>query len=533
MINFLKSFPAGYTPNAQQELILSKLSEAYNNGKKYAIVNAPTGSGKSLVAKAMANSLGKLPQSYIDFVESGAIYDDDIDFGKHGTVVLTMTKALQDQYIGLFSDGAVLKGKSNYPCSLSDVLSCDIGACVLDKTIQKCDNCPYYEARDNALANPCAFLSYSMFMALPDNCKNRKFIVCDEASELEDMLVDHNSVTFDFKALAKIKAIDIPPTPKIDSSYDNYKLWLKSFKTEVYMAWDEMRGEIYGKKKNKTSKKDIIIFKILGRLNDTCDRILSNMASIEYIIEHDKGSLTFKPYKVDKLAQDMFNHGEFIVLMSATIIDPANFAKQLGITPDEFEYIEAPSTFDPKKAPIYLSDEIGVTYANKAVTIPKLARVAKAICESHGDQKGIIHTHSMDITGEVKRVLGNGKRFLYREPGTTNEMLINEHTDSDGPTVLVSPSMSHGVDLKGKLGEFAIIMKAPFLPLGDKRVKRLCDEDKDWYMDKMLSNFIQMCGRTIRSAKDTSRTYVLDATLTRKLIEMKDRIPKYFLDRIP
>ena len=75
-------------------------------------------------------------------------------------------------------------------------------------------------------------------------------------------------------------------------------------------------------------------------------------------------------------------------------------------------------------------------------------------------------------------------------------------------------------------------MKAPFLPLGDKRVKRLVEIDKDWYDDKMISTFVQMCGRTIRSHEDTSVTYVLDAVLTKRILENKHKIPKYILDRI-
>lgn len=532
MINYLDYFPEKYKPNKQQIQILTEISKAKNAGYKYVVINAPTGTGKSLCAKTLANSLGDPPKNFVDFVESGAIYDDENDCSNYGCFILTVTKALQSQYGALFDDGIVLKGKSNYPCKFSDMLSCDIGECVFNDEIKICQDCPYYSQRNKAVSAKCSFLSYAMFTSLPANCRNKEILICDEASELEDVLVGQNSITFDFAILSKIDCLDIPVIPRKNSSYEKYIMWLKSFRNDVFEKCDLLRKSLFSKKLGKKHKKDIILFKTLTRLYDLCDKVLNNLRFTEYIIEHEKGTITFKPYSVAKIAQDIFSTSDFVVLMSATIIDPENFAKHLGINENEFYYIEAESTFDPKKAPIYLSDAIAVTYSNKAVTIPKLAILAKGICDKFSDKKGIIHTHTMDITKELKRTLGDSDRFLYREPGTTNEMIIDQHIESEKPTVLVSPSMTHGIDLKGELGEFAIVMKAPFLPLGDKRVKRLCEEDPAWYMNKMISNFIQMCGRTVRSKNDESQTFVLDATLTKKIVENKDKLPKYFLERL-
>ena len=68
----------------------------------------------------------------------------------------------------------------------------------------------------------------------------------------------------------------------------------------------------------------------------------------EYLIENEDDVLVFKPYNVDKLADRfLFSYGKKVILMSATIIDHANFAKTLGIKPNDYHYIEAPSMFDP------------------------------------------------------------------------------------------------------------------------------------------------------------------------------------------
>ena len=96
---------------------------------------------------------------------------------------------------------------------------------------------------------------------------------------------------------------------------------------------------------------------------------------------------------------------------------------------------------------------------------------------------------------------------------------------------MVSPSLGLGIDLKGDLARFQIIVKAAYLPLGDNRVKKMFEQDKQWYQNKMLSNFIQQCGRGIRSKDDHCVTYVLDATIFNAIIRSKKMLPKYFLDR--
>ena len=96
--------------------------------------------------------------------------------------------------------------------------------------------------------------------------------------------------------------------------------------------------------------------------------------------------------------------------------------------------------------------------------------------------------------------------ILYREPGVRNEEILEAHmTDSD-PTVLVSPSMSYGVDLKGDLAKFQIIVKAPFLPTKDVRIERMMKNDFDWYQNKMLCSLIQACGRGIRGVGGGAET---------------------------
>ena len=42
----LKKFPSGYTPNSAQVKLLKNIDQAFDDGYKFVVCNAPTGSGE-------------------------------------------------------------------------------------------------------------------------------------------------------------------------------------------------------------------------------------------------------------------------------------------------------------------------------------------------------------------------------------------------------------------------------------------------------------------------------------------------------
>jgi len=91
--------------------------------------------------------------------------------------------------------------------------------------------------------------------------------------------------------------------------------------------------------------------------------------------------------------------------------------------------------------------------------------------------------------------------------------------------------MTYGVDLKGDLARFQIILKAPWLPTKDVRVEKLMKLDKDWYGNQMLKTLVQACGRGVRSEDDYCETYILDESIFDAINMNKKKLPKFFLDR--
>ena len=163
--------------------------------------------------------------------------------------------------------------------------------------------------------------------------------------------------------------------------------------------------------------------------------------------------------------------------------------------------------------------------------MPKIAKQIIELCNTYKTEKGIIHTQSMDITNILQKYL-KGDRFLFRNEMQNNDEILNLHYTSTKPTVLVSPSLSYGVDLRDELARFCIIVKLPYLPLGNKRVKRLFDKDKQWYQNQMLNTLVQMCGRATRSKQDYSTTYILDGNIFNVLPQTINKLPAHFVDRI-
>ena len=538
--SFIESFPDKFTPNEAQVKILTGIDQAFKDGYKFIVCCAPTGSGKSFISKTLSNESSSVSDEFRELITSYAAYkqthagsyafeEDCNDTKSFGAITLTITKALQDQYKDLFNDINVLKGKSNYQCAVDDRYSVETAPCIHTKTLKDdCWSkqiCPYYNARNEALVSKFSTLNYNMFFSLPKHVKRRQYIICDEASELEDQLVKQFSCDVKYEFFRKHN-ITIPPFD--GRNYSTVYRWIGSVAMRVESQIDILKDQIQAEKKKV--QKDIKMNELLSirALHSKLKTMIETWEDCEYVFETSTEGINFTPLRVNNLAKYIFDCGDKIILMSATIIDPKNFCKTLGI--DKYKYIEVESTFDPKNAPIFVNTKTKLSFNNLKQNLPKIKKQIQEICEFHKTEKGLIHTHTNTITYFLKSQI-HGERFLFREPGINNEKLLDKHYNTDEPTVLISPSMSHGVDLKDDFARFQIIVKAPFLPMKEKRIESIMKLDKHWYINKMLSALIQACGRGVRSPSDHCTTYILDGTIIEKVIENRDKLPKYFLDR--
>jgi Rad3-related DNA helicase len=129
--------------------------------------------------------------------------------------------------------------------------------------------------------------------------------------------------------------------------------------------------------------------------------------------------------------------------------------------------------------------------------------------ENHKKEKGIIHCHTFRIANFIKKNI-RSKRILIHNSENRQEML-NKHIRSKTPTVLLSPSMTEGVDLSGDASRFQILCKVPYPFLGDKLIKKKMHKWEWWYPMHTCKTIIQSVGRSVRNNEDHAVTYILDS----------------------
>ena len=87
----------------------------------------------------------------------------------------------------------------------------------------------------------------------------------------------------------------------------------------------------------------------------------------------------------------------------------------------------------------------------------------------------------------------NARRLLVTDPEIQRDDVIFEHTkDAAKPTVLISPSLHTGLDLKNELSRFQIITKGPYPNKSDRWTNAKREVDAKWYYWQTALKLIQV-----------------------------------------
>ena len=122
----------------------------------------------------------------------------------------------------------------------------------------------------------------------------------------------------------------------------------------------------------------------------------------------------------------------------------------------------------------------------------------------------------------------NANRLLVTDPAKQRDEIIAEHANSTKPTVLISPSLYTGLDLKDDLSRFQIITKVPYPNTADRWTKAKRQMDPEWYYWQTALKLVQAYGRSIRSKEDWAKTYVLDSAFGYFVKKNKKFFPDWF-----
>ena len=132
----------------------------------------------------------------------------------------------------------------------------------------------------------------------------------------------------------------------------------------------------------------------------------------------------------------------------------------------------------------------------------------------------------------MKNNIKVGRSRLIFHSSEDRDEALERHKESSKPTILLSPSMTEGVDLRDDLSRFQVICKIPYPYLGDKLIRKKMNKWKWWYPLQTAKTVIQAIGRSVRSKEDYATTYILDEDWDRFYSMNRNLFPKDFHESI-
>ena len=120
------------------------------------------------------------------------------------------------------------------------------------------------------------------------------------------------------------------------------------------------------------------------------------------------------------------------------------------------------------------------------------------------------------------------RRLFHEQESLSRHSALEEHLGSKEPTVLVTPSMTEGIDLYDDLSRFQILAKIPYPSLGSKIVRKKIKRWSWWYSHETTKTIIQSIGRSVRNENDYCSTYILDENFDYFYKKHKDIFPVWF-----
>lgn len=507
-------------PRKNQIEILNKIQNIITQeNKRFILLEAPVGSGKSAIAITVAQWLGQ-------------------------THILTPLKSLQNQYYHDFAKHVTLmKGRNAYPCTyekgnkvihekvLQDIYNrkiiwlepedrtCAEGLCKDDKAaLRDCQEemgeCPYHAAINTAKNFPIIVHNFHSFIFqthFTERFDIRDLLIIDEAHITENLLRDFSS-----KKITMPRQLTAEEEPE---QFETLNEWIEFFLKDTFLP----NKQIY------TSKEKAYLDQI-EKLQMSADRDSWE----KFIVKrHDNvrppyTKFEFVPESIGSLAHSLiFNYGKQILMMSGTIYSKAQFCRNLGIKESEVSFIRTDSSFPEESRPIYLkSDYMHTTsHAGWKDNLPKIAETCNTLLEKFHDVKGLIHVPSYMAGTELQNAMKNKRLVSHGQMDFQKS--IEHFYKSKGNKVFISPICQQGVDFKEDRARFQLILRIPYLNTGDAFIERKVKTDFPWYNYHALVVFGQQIGRINRSETDFGVTILMDDRFPDFIRRNNNVLPKW------
>lgn len=421
--------------------------------------------------------------------------------------------------------------------------------------------CRYFEQKHIGLTAGHTVMNYKYFFSLffhsRDDLMGKELLAFDEAHSIENEIIDFIGITLSRKHyegyekdflqdadLIKGAMINVEDLKFPKDNVEEIETWIAYLdKQRKWMAsavkWLKQKYEGVGLKKEVK----VAAVSNLSNMYERIEQIVSNIIldKENWVIDvkfenFDKTMIKdvkLYPIEAGRYIKPVFDTAKKKMFVSATLFDRDTFAKMIGINPEAIKFIRIKESPFPVANRQILAFNLGeMNYQTMPTMLPQIASNIDAIMENHSDEKGIIHTTSYTQCDHIAKNLSaiNRKRLLVTGGyGVSQEDILRQHGESDN-TVLLSPSLHQGVDLKDDLSRFQVIVKIPYPDISDKRTKIKMTRDYKWYLWQTLLRLVQAYGRSIRNEEDRAVTYVLDSKIKKFLTNRM--LPEYVREAI-
>jgi ATP-dependent DNA helicase DinG len=554
-----QSFPYRAMRPYQRD-VLDQIESALNSGKKFIILEAPVGFGKSAVAAALCRHL-------------------------RSAYVLTSTKQLQEQYSADFGFTTVM-GKSNFTClvptSSGRLVACSKGRCEADWSLSDCPHylsfdqyedhlkglcdkeskcekvlrtagegklCTYYKQKWDSFRQKVTVGNYAFFFSelrFTEDVRKRKLLVCDEAHDLERQLVGSASFTLRTSAIRQYPSgaggeFAVPYEEGMDSHAEDWLKALGAARETLQGFFDAHDGDLTMQDRLISCRAMLESLEgFIDALKDNPENwVVSGVRKTTTIDAYGGGStlvdeVIFQPLDVAAYTSQLFDTAETVLLMSATVFSEELLCRVLGIPLEKAQFVRvSESSFPIENRRIHAMNIAQLSFSTMGASMDGIAKAVDAIMDRHATERGVIHTTSYQQARDIiERVSEHNRaRLVTTEGSTARSQLIQTH-GATGASVLISPSLYQGVDLKDDLARFQVIVKVPYSDLSDRRTQVKMQRDRGWYDWQTALRLVQTYGRSVRSETDHAVTYILDSNFPSFVKGHQELFPAYFLEAL-
>lgn len=545
----------------QREVITAVVTAYHEDPEGTLVIDAPTGTGKSLIAMWSSYILKEM--------------------GLRGYLI-TSDLTLQDQYesdihrLGLRWPS--IRGVDNYECTVNG-LPFSLGDCKLRgigyeqaEKLECYGQCEYLNNRRRAIDQPVALFNYSYWLIQRNYVEDRMliegktvpfeqrdFVFFDEAHKVDEIVQNHFSPRIDMSIVDRFSVAnrfierhsigtEVATIGNIKSIV--HRLMTVRVKADLFKEMQNFRGiaKIYRKAatvakglankryKNQPMPRDWqAAMTTFDRLKDVYCKfddyvdLIKEVGLEAMVIDQTDEEAKFMCVEEQAMIQKyLHKKAGFKVFMSATIGDPKSYVKIMGIKNAKF--IRMDNTFNYDKSPVVFINRHKLSMREKEASLPEVVKILDQILSKHKGQRGIIHSGSYAFSKYIYEHSKNAKRIIdYADSKSKKEALRNFKESDD--KILMGPSILEGLDLKDDVSRFQVFFKVPYPSLGDPLIKAKTEYSNEWYDWKTGISIMQGVGRSVRSEDDWAVTYVLDACF-RSLINKQGFFPPSFKERI-